>query len=168
MPTTIKARPTVRAIQEDCPYEADDPVFLLRNENSMLLGKLRLLEIGEKDPIADKSLLHTIIRDSEVHFKREAFLLHALAEKLEFGGRSIHRLIVEHQTLLNMARQLFDAGVGFGGNSQMEECLGPRFGKFARQFRDHIHHVEKVVYLLARTRLSRQHQKQLAKQILTV
>ena len=168
MSTTVKPRPTIRAVHEDCPYEADDPVFLLRNEHSMLLGKLRLLERGEKDPGAVKGLLQTIIRDSEVHFRREALLLRALDEKLEFGGRSFHPLLVEHETLLNMARQLHNTGVRFSKNSEEWECLGQQFGEFARQFRDHIHHVEKVVYLLARTRLSRHHQKELAKQILTV
>jgi hemerythrin-like domain-containing protein len=149
MPTTVKVRPAIRKIHEDCPYEANDPVFLLRNEHSMLLGKLRLLEQGEKDPGAVKGLLQTIIRDSEVHFQREAFLLDALAEKLEFGGRSFHRLIIEHETLLNMARQLFHTCLRFSGDSgesKEHECLGQRFGEFARQFRDHIHHVEKVVY----------------------
>lgn len=168
MPTTVKAIPPIRAIHEDSPYEANDPVFLLRNEHSMLLGKLRLLEQGEKDPGAVKGLLQTIIRDSEVHFKREAFLLDALAEKLEFGGRSFHRLITEHEKLLNMAHQLLSPGVCVRGNSADWECRGQQFGKFARQFRDHINHVEKVVYLLARTRLSIQHQKQLATKILTV
>lgn len=138
------------------------------DEHSMLLGKLRFLEQGEKDPKAVKGLLQTIIRDSEVHFRREALLLYALAEKLEFGGGSFHCLMSEHNTLLNMARQLLKAGVGFGGNPKEGECLGQQFGEFTKQFRDRIHHVEKVVYLLACTRLSKQHQKQLAKQILTV
>ena len=168
MSTTVKAKPAIGAVHEDCPYEADDPVFLLRNDHSMLLGKLRLLEQGDKAPGAVKGLLETMIRDSEIHFKREAFLLRALAEKFEFGGRSFHRLIIEHEILLNMARQLLSAGVGFGGNSENEECSGQRFGEFAKQFRNQIHHVEKVVYLLARTRLSEQDQKQLAQQILAV
>ena len=164
----VKGKHTRGVIHEDCPYEVDDPVFLLRNEHSMLLGKLRLLEQGDKDSVAVRGLLLTIIRDSEVHFKREAFLLRALAEKPEFGGQSIHRLIIEHETLMTMARQLLHPGGGLHGNSNECGCLRQRFGEFTKQFCDHIHHVEKVVYILARTRLSRNHQKQLAKQILTV
>lgn len=168
MPTTVKTRSTIRAIHEDCPYEVNDPVFLLRNENSLLLGKLRLLEQGEKNPEAVKGLLETIIRDSEVHFKREAILLRALDEKLEFGGRSFHRLIIEHETLLNMARQILHACFCIRGNSDGQKGLRHQFEEFTGQCRRHIHHVEKVVYLLAHTRLSKQHRNQLVKQILTV
>ena len=168
MPTLVKTKSSTRAMQEDCPVEANDPVLLLRNEHSMLLGKLRLLEQGDKDAEAVKGLLQTIIRDSEVHFMREAILLHALAEKLEFGGRSFHRLVLEHETLLAMAHQLLNSIDQISGSAQPRGGGEQTFGKFAERFRAHIHHIEKVVYVLARTRLSKHHQKLLAKQILSV
>jgi len=146
----------------------DNPIFLLRNEQTSLLGQLWLLEHTENTHETITEILQALMRDSEVHFKREALLLQALEEKIEFGGRSFHRLIREHATLLKMARQLLSACVLFSGDSDGWECVGQQLKEFTEQFRGHIHHVERVIFLLARTRLSRHHQKQLAKQILTV
>ncbi len=158
----------IKSTEQEQVCGIDDPIFLLRNEQTSLLGQLWLLEHAENTHETMTEILQALLRDSEVHFKREALLLQALDEKLELGGRSFHRLTREHATLRKMANQLLASRVLFSKDSEGWECLGQQVEKFARQFRGHIHHVERVVYLLARTRLSKQHQKQLAKQILTV
>ena len=157
-----------KSTEQEHVCEIDDPIFLLRNEQTSLLGQLWLLEHTENANETITEILQALMRDSEVHFKRETLLLQALDEKLELGGRSFHRLIIEHAILLKMGRQFLGTRVLISGDSQGWECLAQQLGEFVRQFRGHINHVEKVVYLLARTRLSRQHQKQLAKLILTV
>jgi len=146
----------------------NDPIFLLRNEQVTLWGQLLLLEQNGKTQETVVEILQALMRDSEVHFKRESLLLQALAEKLELGGQPFHSLIEEHATLLKMARQLLATRMLFRRDSAEGECFDQQLGKFAKQFRGHIHHVEQVIFLLARTRLSRPLQKQLAKQILTI
>ena len=56
----------------------DNPIALLRNEHTALLGQLHLLEQGEETGQKIPTLLRTIIRDSTVHFKRETLLFKAL------------------------------------------------------------------------------------------
>ena len=155
-------------MQADCPYEATDPVCLLRNEHSLLLGKLRLLEQGEKDPGAVKGLMRTIIRDSEVHFKREALLLRALAEKLESGGRSFHHLTDEHEDLERQAHYLLQNLETYSKRGARTGAVGCLIREYATLFREHIHHEETVVYILVRTRLTIQQQQHLAREILSV
>ena len=168
IPLSSPAMSASKSGEQEQVCGVNDPIFLLRNEHTSLLGQLWLLEHTEKTNETIAEILQALMRDSEVHFKREALLLQALDEKLELGGRSFHRLVREHATLLKMARQFLGTRVLITGDSEGGECLAQQLGEFVRQFLGHINHVEKVVYLLARTRLSRQHQKQLAKLILTV
>ena len=50
----------------------DNPIVLLRNEQTSLLGQLWLLEHTEKTNETIAEILQALMRDSEVHFKREA------------------------------------------------------------------------------------------------
>ena len=62
-----------------------DPILLLRNEHTALFGQLWLLEHIEKTQEHLKEVLQALLRDSEVHFKREALLLLAIEEKSRTG-----------------------------------------------------------------------------------
>lgn len=144
----------------------NDPVCLLKSEHVVLLGQLRLLERAEETGEETVAVLRTLIRDSAVHFRREVLLFRALGPKLGSGGRSLCPLTDEHRALRRNAERLLKDITLPRKNADTKGGARRRLRQFTRQFRAHIQHEEKVVYLLAQTRLTEQHRSKVAKQML--
>ena len=136
----------------------DDPLALLKNDHKALLGQLGILERFERKQEEIATLLKTILRDCTVHFKREAILFNALDEKLNTGGRSLHPLIQEHRELKKHITRLIKQLTPSNGVSKLPMTIRQDLRKLTNDFRAHIQHEEKVVFLLAETRLSNKSQ----------
>jgi hemerythrin-like domain-containing protein len=146
----------------------DDPIVLLKNEHTNLLGQIHLLESYDLSPEKASHVLKTLLRDSQVHFKREAIVLEALGPKLGAGGESLDALKNEHSEIRQTATTLLKQITRLENQSELwgEAHLRPLLRRFTKQFRSHIQHEEKVVYVLVRTRLSSEQQRRVAQQML--
>ena len=136
----------------------DDPVALLKNDHKALLGQLGILERFERKQEEIATVLKTILRDCTVHFKREAILFNALDAKLSTGGRSLHPLIQEHRELKKHVTSLLKQLTQSNGVSKLPTTIRQDLRELTHDFRAHIHHEEKVVFLLAETRLTKKSQ----------
>ncbi|MDX1411037.1 MAG: hemerythrin domain-containing protein [Nitrospirales bacterium] len=147
----------------------DDPIVLLKNEHTNLLGQIHLLESHGVTPEKAGNVLKTLLRDSQVHFKREAIVLEALGPMLGAGGESLEALKKEHRQLKKTATTLLKHITRLEHQSKLwgEAHLRPLLQGFTKQFRSHIQHEEKVVYVLVRTRLTLEQQGRIAHQMLT-
>jgi hemerythrin-like domain-containing protein len=143
-----------------------DPVALLKNEHKALLGQLGILERAEGDREEIALILKTLIRDCTVHFRREALLFDELDTKLSPGGRSLHPLIKEHRDLKRHATNLLKEVTRREESSQFLKSMRLQLCELATQFRAHIQHEEKVVFLLARTRLTEKVRLNITKKML--
>lgn len=152
----------------DSRLSTEDPVVLLKNEHTRLLGQIQLLESHDVTIDQASTVLKTILRDSQVHFKREAIVFEALGPKLGTGGESLQALKNEHIELGQTASALLRAITQLNNRSELweEAHLRPQLRRLTKQFRAHIQHEEKVVYVLVRTRLSSEHQRRVAKKML--
>lgn len=136
----------------------------------MLLGQLHLLERDPPMYAGSSKVLRALVRDCAVHFRREAILLRSLAPKLGNGRQSLESLSVEHRSLKQQAARLLKQG----GGPRSESDRGPnaRGGslvlEFTKRFKAHIQHEEKVIYVLARTRLNVEQRKRIATKMLAV
>jgi len=144
----------------------EDPIAFLRNEQSSILSQLWVLEHTQRARVQVHHIVRALIRDSEVYLKREAIFLEYLDESCELGGRSFHRLIQEQDSIREL-RQHVEAHVSRESSptSSLESTLSG-LEEFTTRFRDHLHHLDSVVFVLARTRLTVPQQKQLAYQLL--
>ena len=136
----------------------EDPVALLKNDHKALLGQLGILERFERKQEEIATVLKTILRDCTVHFKREAILFNALDQKLNTGGRSLHPLIQEHRELKKHVTSLIKQLTQSNGVSKLPTTIRQDLRELTHYFRAHIHHEEKVVFLLAETRLNKKSQ----------
>ena len=136
----------------------EGPVALLKNDHKALLGQLGILERFEREQEEIATVLKTILRDCSVHFKREAILFHALDKKLNTGGRSLHPLIREHRDLKKQVTSLLKQLTQSTGVSKLPATIRQDLREFATGFRTHIQHEERVVFLLAETRLTKKTQ----------
>jgi len=143
-----------------------DPVALLKNEHEALLGQLGILERAEGDREEIALILKTLIRDCTVHFRREALLFDELDTKLSPGGRSLHPLVQEHRELKKHASSLLKEMTQKEKGPQSLKGMRSHLHEFATQFRSHIQHEEKVVFLLAKTRLTEKVRKDITKKML--
>ena len=137
---------------------SDDPVALLKNDHKALLGQLGILERGDREQKEIVTILKTLLRDCTVHFKREAILFNALDAKLSTGGRSLHPLIQEHRELKKHATSLIKQLTQPNGASKLPTMIRQDLRELTHDFRAHIQHEEKVVFLLAETRLTKKSQ----------
>jgi hemerythrin-like domain-containing protein len=144
----------------------NDHVALLKNEHKALLGQLEILERSEGEPEEIASVLKTLVRDCTVHFRREALLFNLLNTKLGTGGRSLHPLIKEHRELKKHATTLLKEISKTQGVILPLKTMRHDLHELANQFRAHIQHEEKVVFLLARTRLTDRDRRTVAKKML--
>ena len=144
----------------------NDPVALLKNEHRAILGQLGILEQLEGDPEEIAIVLKALIRDCTVHFKREALLFNQLNPKLSTGGRSLHPLIKEHRELKKHALTLFKELTKTPGGTLPLTTMRHDLHELADKFRTHIQHEEKVVFLLAWTRLTDRERQTIAKEML--
>ena len=152
----------------DSRLATDDPILLLKNEHTVLLGQLRLLERGDLTRNGTRSLLKTLLRGCKVHFKREDILFGVLGPKLGAGGESLDALADEHRELRRKAGELLKQIArpeGSSGSRRMA-YLRPLLREFTKQFRTHIQHEEKVVFVLVRTRLTLEQQRRVAMKML--
>ncbi len=135
-----------------------------------LLGQLRLLELGQTVNGGSSSVLRALIRDCVVHFRREAILLRSLAPKLGNRRQSLESLSIEHRSLKQQAAQLLKQGGR--PRSESDRVANARVGslvlEFTQRFRAHIQHEERVIHVLARTRLATQQRRRIAAQMLAV
>ena len=140
--------------------DTNDPVAFLKNEHKALLGQLGILERLEGKQEEIGNVLRTLIRDCTVHFRREALLINLLDRKLNAGGRSLHPLIKEHRELRRKAGELLKLIARPEGNSgsRGNAYLRPLLRELTKQFRTHMQHEEKVVFVLVRTRLTLEQQ----------
>ena len=147
---------------------ADDPIVLLKNEHTNLLGQIHLLESYDVSPDQASHVLKTLLRDSHVHFKREAIVLEALGHKLGAGGDSLEALKNEHSELRQTAATLLKQITPLEHQSELwgEAHLRPLLRRFTKQFRSHIQHEEKVVYVLVGTRLSLEQRRSVVQKML--
>ena len=106
------------------------------------------------------------MRDCSVHFRREAILFNELDTKLGIGGRSLHPLIKEHRELKNLAANLIKDLTHTNGVSQVPTSMRRNLRELTRGFRAHIQHEEKVVFLLAETRLTKKAQLRVLRKML--
>jgi|GEM_PF-6510655 len=159
----------LRAQNQNISLLMDNPVQLLKNEHLALWGQLYLL--GESSREAGKettAVLKTLLRDSTVHFRREALLFRALGSELGKGGGSLHPLVAEHCSLKRSAGNLIRAIILQEGGVSSKQRIGAQVNDFVKQFRSHIDHEETVVFVLAGTRLSFEQQKKIAREMLRV
>ena len=143
----------------------DDPVTMLKNDHAVLLGQLALLEKRveqEEDTIA---LLHALIRDCTVHFRREQVLFDALQPALGSGGQSLDSLATEHRELESKVKDLLEVVRGTRRD-------GMRYREYVHelvgQFQTHIRHEETVVFVLVGTRLAIEQRRDIAQKMLAV
>lgn len=146
----------------------DDPIVLLKNEHTNLLGQIHLLESPDLTIGKASNVLKKILRDSQVHFKREALVFEALGSKLGTGGESLQALKNEHSELRQTASALLKRITRLENQSELwgDVHLRPQLRRLTKQFRSHIQHEEKVVFVLVRTRLSPDQQRIVAQQML--
>ena len=146
--------------------DTNDPVALLKNEHKALLGQLGILERleGKREEIGN--VLRTLMRDCTVHFRREALLINVLETKLNAGGRSLHPLIKEHRQLKKHAVTLLKELTPPKGVSQPLTSMRHNLCEFTKQFRTHMQHEEKVVFVLVRTRLTPKQQRRVTMKML--
>jgi hemerythrin-like domain-containing protein len=154
--------------KNDSGLSTDDPIVLLKNEHTNLLGQIHLLESHDVTTDKASNVLKKILRDSQVHFKREAIVFEALGPKLGTGGESLQALNNEHSELRQTASALLKQITRLENQSELwgEAHLRPQLRRLTKQFRSHIQHEEKVVYVLVRTRLSPDQQRRVAQQML--
>jgi len=159
----------IKAKNENAYLLIDDPVQLLKNEHLPLLGQLHLLEKSSREAGKETIVvLKTLLRDSTVHFRREALLFRVLGLKLGKGGGSLHPLVAEHCSLKRSAGNLIRAMSLQEGSAPGQQQIGSQVNNFAKQFRSHIDHEETVIFVLARTRLPFEQQKKIAQEMLMV
>ena len=103
-----------------------------------------------------------------MHFNREAIVFEALGPKLGTGGESLQALKNEHSELRQTATALLKQTTQLKNQTTLwgETRLRPLLRRLTKQFRSHIQHEEKVIYLLVRTRLSPEHQRRVANKML--
>lgn len=147
---------------------SDDPIIFLRNEHTSLLGQLVLLEKDDLGPDEARNVLKTLLRDSRVHFNREAILFGELGPKLGAGGEAINILAEEHRELRQTATTILKqmGRLRNQAGSWREANFRSQLQNLTRQFRAHIQHEEKVVYLLVQTRLTPEQQRKVAQHML--
>ena len=133
----------------------EDPVTLLQHDHTAILAQLRILDRVESKQQGITTVLKTLLRDCTVHFNREAILFHALDEKLNTGGRSFHPLIQDHRDLKKHVTSLIKQLTPIHGASKLPTATRHDLRELTKDFRAHIHHEEKVVFLLAETRLTK-------------
>jgi len=157
-----------RASTNDSRQDKEDPIVLLKNEHTTLLGQIHLLESHDVTTDQASNVLKKLLRDSQVHFKREAIVFEALGPKLGTGGESLQALKNEHSELRQTASALLKQIIRLENQSELwgEAHLRPQLRRLTKQFRSHIQHEEKVVYVLVRTRLSPDQQRRVAQQML--
>ena len=143
-----------------------DPVALLKNEHKALLGQLGILERAEGDRGEMALVLKTLIRDCTVHFRRETLLFNELDTKLSPGGRSLHPLMKEHRDLKKHASNLLKDMSQMGQEAQSLKRMQAHLCEFATKFRSHIEHEEKIVFILAGTRLTKKDRQDIVKKML--
>ena len=146
--------------------DTNDPVALLKNEHKALQGQLGILERSEGKREEIVNVLRTLIRDCTVHFGREALLINVLNTKLNAGGRSLHPLIKEHRELKKHAATLLKELTQPKGVSRPPMSMRHNLREFTKQFRTHMQHEEKVVFVLVRTRLTQEQQRRVAMKML--
>lgn len=132
-----------------------DPVAFLKNEHKALLGQLGILEQLEGDREEAAIVLKTLIRDCTVHFRREALLFNLLNTKLDTGGRSLHPLTKEHRELKKHATTLLKEFTRTKGVTKPLKSMRHHLHELANHFRAHMQHEERVVFILAKTRLTK-------------
>ena len=154
--------------KNDSGLNTDDPIVLLKNEHTNLLGQIQLLESHDVTTDRASIVLKTLLRDSQVHFKREAIVFEALGPKLGTGGESLQALKNEHSELRQTASDLLKQITRLDNQSELwgEDHLRSQLRRLTKQFRAHIQHEEKVVYVLVHTRLSPDQQRRVAQQML--
>ena len=140
--------------------------MLLKNEHKALLGQLEILEQLEGEPEEIVIVLKTLIRDCTVHFRREMLLLTLINTKLSTGGRFLHPLIKEHRELKKHATTLLKKLTKTQGVTLPLKTRRHDLHELANQFRAHIQHEEKVVFLLAGTRLTDGERRTVTKKML--
>ena len=144
----------------------NNPVAFLKNEHKALLGQLGILERMEGGRNEITTVLKTLIRDCSVHFGREAILFNELDTKLGAGGRSLHPLIKEHRDLKKHAATILKELSQPNRASQGATSIHHTLREFTHHFRAHIQHEEKVVFLLAETRLTKKVQLSVLRKML--
>ena len=74
-----------RSSKNDSGLTTEDPIVLLKNEHTILLGQIHLLESHDVTTDQASNVLKKLLRDSQVHFKREAIVFEALGEHDDAG-----------------------------------------------------------------------------------
>lgn len=149
---------------------AEDPVALLTNAHTALLGQLRLLEQQKATEEEMAALLKALLRDSTLYFRREALLFKALSPKLNNQNQALQSLEEEQHALKREARDILQVLIDINGHQigGWSKVIGPRLLGLTKQFRGHIRHVENVVGVLTKSRLTIDQQRNVALEMLAV
>lgn len=165
------------------PGHEVDPVALLAREHQVILDRLHLIELAVAPRAAARGtaiLDRTTLRELldfftdrvSVHFKREAVLISALSRALSGGGNGregFESLLAEHRALkaeaLRLAGRLEERR---GRAAGAEAAALARIKAFVRHYRTHIAWEERILFVLARVRLTDEQRARIGDRMLAV
>ncbi|MBM4121233.1 MAG: hemerythrin domain-containing protein [Nitrospira sp.] len=164
-----------------------DPILLLKREHEMILDRLRMIETAiapraggpllrgmqrvrrattEPDRPTLRELLRFFTESTEVHFKREAVLITALNRALGRTQKDRNRfenLLCEHRTLKTDA-----AGIAKTLGKSTADADPLRIRSFIELFRAHLSCEERILFVLAGTRLTAEQRLRMSRRMLQV
>jgi hemerythrin-like domain-containing protein len=167
-----------------------DPVALLKREHEMISEQLSMIEttLGSHDmaargarkgrvrPELDRDTLRDLLQFFTgrigVHFKREAVLLNALRRlpgHREEENSWFDTVLIEHGAMLADASAIAKQLNGRTVRSERPEETDP-FGMraFIRQYRNHLSHEERVLFVLADMRMTEEQKQRVSRRMLQV
>jgi hemerythrin-like domain-containing protein len=165
------------------PGHEVDPVALLAREHQVILQRLHLIELAvapRPDARGARTLDRATLRELldfftdrvSVHFEREAVLISALSRALSGSGHGragFESLLAEHRALKAEALRLagrLEAGRSRAAGAEAADLA--RLRAFVRHYRTHIAWEERILFLLARVRLTDEQRARIGDRMLAV